>query len=571
MQSVEPQLPPLGTESRSGGRSIAARIVGSLFFLVFFAMGTLFEVLVVREFLREMATYRWHSTAATVESSGVEQTDDDERPYRLAVAYRYSYQGVEYASDRVTIGAQASASFDTVQRKAIRLARGTTVTCYVDPDRPEQAVLERRNPAFGFLMLFPLIFVAVGAVGLYAMWKPSSPTPETVAISAKASAARLAHVLPIALGLLFVAVGGSLFVAIGVIPGIRLLRATSWLETPCTIVSSTVRSHATDDGTTYRVDILFRYEIDGVAYRSNRHDFVNFSSSGFESKREIVDRYPEGSESVCFVDPEDPTRAVLVREFRPAYLVGLFPLLFLVAGAAVTRWGLRQRFRASRRRSTTLPIGAEPGLTDGPIALRPRQSPGAKILGALIFALIWNGILSVFLVDFVGNWQRGQHAWGLALFLTPFVIVGVGSFVMVSYFVLAAFNPRPRLKLDPASPGLGDSVVVEWRLDGRSSRIEHLHIALEGREEATYQRGTDTRTDREVFARIVVTDARYGPEISQGSTFVQIPHDTMHSFAGTHNRVAWIVKLHGEISRWPDVVEEFEITVQPRPVEDFAR
>jgi hypothetical protein len=451
------------------------------------------------------------------------------------------------------------------------LAPGSTVTCYVDPDRPEQAVLERRNPAFGLLMLFPLIFVTVGTVGLYAMWKPAARTPETVAISAKASAARLAHVLPIALGLLFVAVGGSLFLAIGVIPGIRLLRATSWLETPCTIVSSTVRSHSSDDGTTYSVDILFCYDVDGVTYQSNRYDFANFSSSGADSKREIVNRYPAGSASVCFVDPDDPTRAVLVRDFRPAYLVGLFPLLFLVAGAAVTRWGFRQRDRASRPSSTTVPFEAEPGRADGPIALRPRQSPGAKIVGALIFALIWNGILSVFLVDFVGNWQRGQHAWGMALFLTPFVIVGVGSFVMMGYFILAAFNPRPRLKLDPASPGLGDSVGVGWRLNGRSSRIEHLHIALEGREEATYQRGTDTRTDREVFVRIVVTDARYGPEISQGSAHVQIPHDTMHSFAGTHNRVSWFVKLHGEISRWPDVDEEFEITVRPRPVEDFAR
>ncbi len=569
MRAAEPQPTSPGIESRSGVRSIGARLVGTLFFLAFFAMGSLFEVLVVTSFVHEMATYRWHATSATIETSGVEHTGEDEEPYSLAVTYSYSYHGVDLVSSQVALAGRTSSDYDALQREVFRLAPGSSVTCYVDPHHPEQAVLERRSPVFGLLTLFPLIFVAIGAVGLYAMWKPSSSTPETVAISARDSIRRRAHVVPIVLGLLFVVVGGSLFFALGVMPGVRLFRAASWLETPCTIVSSTVRSHSTDDGTTYSVDILFQYTIDGVDYRSNRYDFVNFSSSGFESKREIVGRYPEGSDSVCFVDPHDPTRAVLVRDFRPAYFVGLFPLLFLVAGAAVAWWGFKIRKRAPTPWATPV-VPFEAGAVHADGTLAPKQSPVAKVFAVLIFALIWNGIVSVFLVVFVREWQRGQHAWGTALFLTPFVIVGLASFVMVGYSVLAAFNPRPRLTLDPASPRLGESIALEWRFDGRSRRIQHLDIAIEGREEATYRRGTDSRTDTEVFLRIRVAEARHGLEIARGSSHVRIPEDTMHSFAADHNRVVWVVKLRGEIARWPDVDEEFEITVRPRPVGEVA-
>ncbi len=571
MRAVDPQPTPPGTESRSGCRSIGARIVGSLFFLAFFAMGTLFEVLVVTELIRELATYRWHATPATIDSSGVERTGDDEEPYQLTITYRYSHGGVERLSSRVALSPRTSSSYDTIQRESLRLAPGTTTTCYVDPKHPERSVLRRRNPIFGLVAFFPLIFIAIGAVGLYAIWKPASREPETTSISTKASARRLAHVVPIVLGLLFVTVGGSLFIAIGAVPGLRLLRAASWLETPCTIVSSTVRSHSTDDGTTHRVDILFRYEVDGVSYNSNRYDFANFSSSGYASKREIVDGYPEGSESVCFVDPDDPTRVVLVRDFRPAYLVGLLPLLFLIAGAAVARWGINIRNRTAKPWTTPEATGAEAVSFEGAIELVPRQSPAAKVLGALIFTLIWNGILSVFLINLIRDWQRGQHAWGTALFLAPFLIVGLASFVMVGYAVLAAFNPRPRLTIDPATPSLGHSVVVDWRFRGRSRRIEQLEITIEGREEATYRRGTDSRTDTEIFARILVADARHELEIARGSGHVRIPDDTMHSFAGDHNRVVWAVKLHGAITRWPDVDEEFEISVRPRSVQESSR
>jgi hypothetical protein len=413
--------------------------------------------------------------------------------------------------------------------------------------------------------------VAMGAGGLYLLWRPRVPEPETVSISDKAASQRRGLMVPIVLGLLFVLVGGSLFIAIGVVPAVRLLHAASWVEMPCNIVSSTVRSHSSDDGTTYSIDILYEYRYQGTVLRSNRYDFANFGSSGYRSKRDVVDRYPEGSDSTCFVNPRDATWAVLNREFRPAYLVGLFPLLFLLAGAGVASWGLKKRRQALSGDLTTPRRDPHETLATEPTVLEPTASPAAKIAGSLIFSLIWNGIVSVFVYQLVSDWMRGDRDWFLALFLVPFVLVGIGSIAMVGYCVLAAFNPRPQVALDRRTLRLGGAVHIRWRFTGRSGRIQRLKIALEGREEATYQRGTDSHTDRETFTRITIADTTTQHEIRQGNRDIWIPEDTMHSFAANHNKIVWMLKVNGEVPRWPDVDNEYELHVQPIAPEKLRR
>jgi hypothetical protein len=566
--TIEHEVTPDG-HSKSGCRSVAGKFFISLFLLVFFGMGSFFLVVLVREFARETATYLWRATPATVISSGIEETGDDEDPYRWSLSYRYSFEGGEYTSSQVALSPQGSSNYDKVQRKAFAHREGSTFRCWVNPKRPEQAVIERRNPLFILFALLPLIFVVIGGGGLYFVWRREAPKAETVSISKKAVHKKRAMLMPIVLGLIFVAVGGALFVGFGVLPALGLLRAASWDETPCTIVSSTVRSHSSDDGTTYKVDILYEYQAEGFTLRSNRYDFVNFSSSGYQSKREIVDRYPTGTHTVCYVNPRDPTWAVLNRDFRLAYLVGLLPLIFLLTGAAVTKWGIKQRRQASARTIDSRESEAAHEISAGPAVLEAGQSRAGKIIGGIIFALIWNGIVSVFLYILISEWSRGDRQWFLAIFLVPFVLVGLAAIVMVFHFILAAFNPRPRITLSQSEPRLGDRLLLDWRFDGRPQRIQQLEIFLEGREEATYQRGTDTHTDREVFARIPIADSSVDYEIAQGNIEVAIPDDTMHSFAGDNNKIVWSLKVAGDIPRWPDVDDEFEIKIRPLAVEDM--
>jgi hypothetical protein len=242
------------------------------------------------------------------------------------------------------------------------------------------------------------------------------------------------------------------------------------------------------------------------------------------------------------------------------YLIGLFPLIFLLAGLALLAHAVNRRPAPDRRREVDVepqePVAAER-------ILEPRAGPMAKILAMIFFAGFWNGIVSIFVWQAVKAWRSGSPEWFLMVFLIPFVLVGLGLIVGIFYTFLAAFNPRPRVVISPAAPQLGTRLRLDWSFSGKTGRIDNLKIVLEGHERATYRRGTDTYTDREVFAALELVETSLEWEIPNGSTDVEIPEDTMHSFSSSNNGVVWSIHLHGDIARWPDVDETFELEIRP--------
>ena len=93
--------------------------------------------------------------------------------------------------------------------------------------------------------------------------------------------------------------------------------------------------------------------------------------------------------------------------------------------------------------------------------------------------------------------------------------------------------------------------------------MERLRIFLEGREEATYRRGTNTATDKNVFKTIEITNLTSKLEFYSGQARVSVPRDSMHSFKSDNNKIVWAIHLRGDIPRWPNVKEEFPINVLP--------
>ena len=274
----------------------------------------------------------------------------------------------------------------------------------------------------------------------------------------------------------------------------------------------------------------------------------------------------DGAADTCHVDPRDPSRSVLERRLRPKHLLGLIPLVFVIAGGVVASYGwrkLRSRQTENEARIEEAAPAAEP------LDLKPQVGPMGKVFGTLLFALLWNGIVSVFLWQVWKGWEQGRPDWFFTIFMIPFVLVGLLLFGLVGYSLLALANPRPRLTLAPGRPRLGDGLRLEWRFTGRAGRLEHLHIFLEGREEATYQRGTKTHTDREVFATLDLIDTANAWEIPRGTAELVIPAETMHSFGGDSNKILWEIKVEGKITRWPDVDQNFPVDIRPMRVEDL--
>jgi hypothetical protein len=101
-------------------------------------------------------------------------------------------------------------------------------------------------------------------------------------------------------------------------------------------------------------------------------------------------------------------------------------------------------------------------------------------------------------------------------------------------------------------------------LSGAAHRVRSLHLTFEGREEARYQRGTDTHTDTNVFHRATLREVGDPTGIARGTTSIQVPRDTMHTFGAENNKIIWSINMKGRINRWPDLDESFDIIVTPR-------
>jgi hypothetical protein len=438
-----------------------------------------------------------------------------------------------------------------------------------------RSLFQGQSKVLALFLIIPLVFVIVGAWGLYSALKGPKPKPApgsglAESISERASDPRKGMWFMPFFFSIFLMVGLGATYAILVRPALKLAQAGSWRETPCTIVSSNVGSHrGSEGGTTFSVNIVFRYEVNGKTFTGDRYDFMGGSSSGYDGKAQIVSRFPPGVGATCYVNPQDPTDAVLDRRFHPFYLIGLFPMLFVVIGVAGILWSLK-KLRHPEIGAAGAPGG--PGLISEPLAfdsgpaeLRPQASPTGKLLGVILIATFWNGIVSVFVWQMVEGWRHGHPDGCLTVFMIPFVLVGLILVGAIGYQFLALFNPRVHLTLSRRAIPLGGTADIEWRLTGSVSRLQRLTVALEGREEATYRRGTSTSTDKSVFLSTPLADVPAGAVMAQGRTSFRVPEGSVPSFASANNKIIWTLKVAWEIKNWPDVAEEYTIAVLPLP------
>lgn len=374
---------------------------------------------------------------------------------------------------------------------------------------------------------------------------------------------------------LFLAVGCAASYFMLLRPALGLLAARSWVEAQCLVQASRVEESSDSDGSTYKPVIEYTYTFGGDEYRSSRYQFLEVSSSGYEGKAEIVARYQPGTRVVCYVNPDNPAEAVLVRDLSWVYLLGLLPLIFVAVGAGGIVHALRGGFQGGQAvaRSKaeargqvltpfgiTLPAGSATG---GPVPLRPGISPMGKLVGLTFLALFWNGITGVFVYQAVNAWRYGEPDGCLTAFLVPFVLVGLALIYGACRQVLVLFAPRPHLTLSRGYLIPGEAGLLQWRFTGSASKIQRLRIVLEGREEARYRRGTDTYTAKEVFLTLPVVEATHASMIAAGTARVPVPEATMPSFEASHNKIVWALKVTCEVPNWPDDEDEYPVLVLP--------
>ena len=272
------------------------------------------------------------------------------------------------------------------------------------------------------------------------MMDPGGQGADVVAVSTKAKKpSRRAVVFLILFALPFA--GAGTFV--GYLAGSMLttwVRAQSWEEVPATILAANLDVNTGGDSTTYRVEAVYEYDYGGQRYTSDvasssfgSDNIGSFHQDKYAELRSYIDA---GQRFRCFVNPDNPSEAMLYRELRWGIFVfeAVFALAFAGVGyglmfAAV--YGSRMVKEAAELKVSRpeQPWLWEKDWVDGHITAGSK----GKMIGALIFATLWNLISAPALIFIPAEVAGGNN---LALIALLFPAIGVGLAVWAIYAVL---------------------------------------------------------------------------------------------------------------------------------------
>ena len=382
---------------------------------------------------------------------------------------------------------------------------------------------------------------------------------------------------------------GGLFICAGVFglaclyyePVSTYLSLQSWEETPCTITRSRIKK---PQNRPY-VNIHFKYTYENKKYTSTKYTYhlVRYSQA---KANEIINAYAVGAKTKCYVNPKNPAKAVLNREFtdNTSDVFQLY-ILFIIVGCCIMVFGtltassptteeeypeeaddntIRHKYTSGENRileSEASDLEQNIINPDEKVVLVSNNSPLLLFIGLMIFGLIWNGIISVFVWEIAADMLKGKFEILKSLFLTPFLCVGVGIILGAIYYLLASFNPTPKVTIIPSATPVGGVSTISWKFEKSATCFRKFKIILAGEESATYQQGTSSTTEKHIFYSRVLIETDDSDFIQSGDCNLEIPPNTVPTWEGGNNAINWKILIQGDIPRWPDLNDEYEISV----------
>ena len=346
---------------------------------------------------------------------------------------------------------------------------------------------------------------------------------------------------------IFVVAGLAALFVITVRPTYRSWQASRWPTTQGTVLSSKLDvNRNSDGGDTYRIDVRYRYAVAGRDFESNQYDATGVSiHSGFglDKMRAAVAAHPPGSTVVVHYDPADPADAMLSTAVPAGTFAFVwFPILFCTLPVLIC-YAIYRGNKTTGRPGTATPVKFAPTAADA------RGRRRINFLGILLFALFWNGFVTVF-------WLA-THTW----FLMPFALIGLVLIVAAAYSALALFNPLVSVSFARMPVHPGEPCDVAFAVSGNVFDLRSLAFTLEGREKVTYRQGTDTRTETKPVYTFPLYETSKSFEMEKGRFALTLPADVMTSFRAKHNAFSWHVVCRGDMPRRPDIKDEFDVTV----------
>jgi hypothetical protein len=545
--------------------SLGGKIFFSGFIGIFFCFGMFFLIFMSRELYHGLSTYFWQPVECTIVSSMVENSSNKSN-YKLNVLYRYNIDGKTYSSRRLWLNYKGDSSYQDCYKLQQKYPAGSKKRCFVNPSNPKEAVFEHRVEWMLLpFMILPLIFVAIGGGGIYFTWRPKrkkeiiSTEKENISGVIKLAVSVKRSFL-IIFFLIFFIIGTGVFSFIFVVPVLKINEASKWEKTPCRVITSHVSSHHGSKKTTYSVDILYAYNYSGKEYRSNNYNFMKGSSSGYNSKKDIVRTYAPGAETHCYVNPQNPSEAVLNINYSSELLFGLIPLLFMIIGIVGIGYSLKSFFKNKKDFYDGYDAKNNDFTSDNYVAGETvatlENRPIVRLVFTLIFAAIWNSVCSIFIYQAIKSHLAGRPEWGMTLFMIPFVLVGIASVFGIVYCLLALFNNYPVITFSKYKVCPGEVFKVRWSFERTPKSIEKITIYLEGRKTVTDSKNRHTS----IFQTIGGIETDDPVKIESGAIDFFIPEDARLS-QQENPSIKWVLCFRGEIKFWPDIIGDYKFYV----------
>ena len=262
-------------------------------------------------------------------------------------------------------------------------------------------------------------------------------------------------------------------------------------------------------------------------------------------------------------------------------------------GALATRAGeleIVKEFRLPRADLPTVPLDRF-GPRRGTLQ-KFRIVPTARNIFGLVssaaFSVISTGILTILVVivqfalrNETSGWE--QHIersighdrlaplpdvpWLAAALILPILLGALWSIYQFFRQLIKLTGIGPTVLEVSDYPLLAGQAVQLSLIQAGRVRLKLLDVTLVCQEEATFDQGTDIRTEKRVVFEQRLFRQR-GVSLNPGKPFqtnfeLRIPDHVMHSFKSQSNRVLWKIVVTGKARNWPRLNRNFVVLVYP--------
>lgn len=351
-------------------------------------------------------------------------------------------------------------------------------------------------------------------------------------------------------------------------------RAQAWVETPCRLLAAELETHVdSDDGETYEATAHYRYVWQEQVYESRRvgigEGADNVGSYQKRAARQLEDILRAGGQTICFVNPQHPAEALLLRELRTGlvFFKGVFALVFLTVGIGIP-WAGRT---AARRTAAEAAVAAEH--PDEPWRVRADWASGVirsdrrgSLFAVGFVALLWNAIA----------WAAMGAAWWSDPPPPPWLLIAVGSFPLVG-LCLAGWVVVLTLRALKWSPSTLELASVPGVIGGRMAGVIHAPLqpgaapeieltltCLRRRVEGAGKQRSEYHEPLWQARKSVVRTLGDAPE---GGTAIPVGFSTPYDAHPTDSAqgVRWVLEARAAMSGL-DYCEQFEVPVFRTPL-----